>query len=70
MAKVKGPASGGGHTHSGADKPPTASDRKMSIRHARDSVKFNLRHAKDHMKAAKKAKSRLQMVTRARVRAV
>lgn len=51
-----------GKIASGGDMPVTASDRAMSIRHARDSVKFNLRHAKDHMKAAKKAKSRLQRV--------
>lgn len=55
---------------SASDQPPTASDRRMSIKHASDSVKFNLRHAKDHMKAAKKAKSRLKQVRHARVKAV
>jgi len=54
----------------GHDRPSTASDRAMSVRHARDSVKFNLRHAKDHMRAAKKAQSRLKQVRRARVRAI
>lgn len=56
--------------HSGGDMPATKSDKAMSVRHARDSVKFNLRHAKDHMQAAKKARSRLARVRRARVRAV
>lgn len=50
------------------DMPPTKADREMSLRHARDSVKFNLRHAKDHMKAAAKAKKRLQRVRVRRVR--
>jgi len=55
---------------SGGDMPPTEKDRVLSIQHAKDSVKFNLKHAKDHMKAAKKAKSRLMRVQRVRVRAV
>lgn len=50
--------------HSGKDMPPTKADRAMSLRHARDSVKFNLRHARDHMKAAKEAKKRLSKVSR------
>lgn len=53
----------------GDDMPPTAADRKMSVRHAKDSIKFNLKHAKDHMRAAKKAKSRLARVRGARVKA-
>lgn len=52
------------------DNPPTKDDRAMSIRHAKDSFDFNMRHAKDHMKAAKKAKSRLARVRGARVRAI
>lgn len=47
---------------SGHDKPPTKGDLSMSKRHAADSYKFNMRHAKDHLKAAKKAKSRLTKV--------
>lgn len=42
----------------------------MSLKHAKDSFDFNMRHAKDHMKAAKKAKSRLARVRGARVRAI
>lgn len=67
MKRVKLP----GRMHASAsDKPPTESDRKMAISHSRDSFKYNMRHAKDHMKAAKAAKSRLQKVTKARVRAI
>jgi len=43
-------------------KPPTASDRKMSLRHAKESVDYNMSHAKDHMKAAKKAKKYLAKI--------
>lgn len=53
-----------------AGKPPTESDRQMALRHARDSVKYNMRHAKDHMKAAGKARKRLAQVRGARVRAI
>ena len=52
------------------DNPPTKNDKAMSVRHAKDSFDFNMRHAKDHMKAAKKAKSRLARVRGARVRAI
>ena len=49
---------------SGKDTPPTPSDRKMSVRHAADSVRFNLRHARDHMRAARIARQRLARVRR------
>jgi hypothetical protein len=62
MAKYAGPG--------GNDNPPTKADKVMSIKHAQDSYTFNMRHAKDHMKAAKKAKSRLSRVRGARVRAI
>jgi hypothetical protein len=66
----RGPYGGGNKSAGGHDRPPTPDDLKMSIAHARDSIKFNMRHAKDHMKAAQKAKSRLTMVRKARVRAI
>jgi hypothetical protein len=66
MAKVtRRMSSGAGH----GDLPPTPFDKKMSIKHAKDSVKFNMRHAKDHLKAAKLAKKRLAQVRRARIKA-
>jgi hypothetical protein len=52
------------------DAPPTPADRVMSLKHAKDSLKFNLRHAKEHMKAAKGAKSRLAQVRAMRFKAV
>lgn len=35
-------------------KPVTASDRAMSKKHLKASIKFNMAHAEDHEKAAKK----------------
>lgn len=52
------------------DRPVTTEDRKMSVKHAMDSIKFNERHARDHMKLAKKAKARLSAVRHVRVRAI
>jgi hypothetical protein len=51
------------------DMPPTKPDKKLSIRHLKDSIRFNERHFKDHLKAAKLAKKRLAQVRRARIKA-
>ena len=38
----------------GYSLPVTAADKKLSHRHHKDSIAFNMRHAKDHEKEAKK----------------
>ena len=41
------------------EKPKTPSDRVLSARHLRDTIRFNEAHADDHDKEAKAAKKRL-----------
>src|SRR5262249_25615787 len=56
-------ASGGfGAAKAVNDNPPTPMDRKMTVKHSQDSIKYNMRHANDHLAAAKKAKTRLAQV--------
>jgi hypothetical protein len=51
------------------DIPVTKSDKKLAIKHAKDSIRYNMRHARDHLKAAQKARHHLMEVRRARVSA-
>ena len=44
--------------------PPTKQDAKLSIKHHRDSVAFNLSHAKDHLDEAKQHVVGLKKVTK------
>jgi uncharacterized protein YktB (UPF0637 family) len=61
---------------SGDDLPPTPRDLKISLKHAKESVRYNRRHMKDHAAALKASIKRLKQVkkmapvVRARARAV
>src|SRR5713226_3457005 len=44
--------------------PPTKQDAKLSMKHHRDSVAFNLSHAKDHLDEAKQHVIGLKKVTK------
>lgn len=37
--------------HLNTEMPPTPEDVKLSVRHHKDSVAYNLRHSKDHFEA-------------------
>lgn len=44
--------------------PPTPSDKKMSVRHHEDSIRYNRRHAEDHERAIVKHERELKTVQR------
>jgi hypothetical protein len=46
--------------------PPVSSDKRMSVRHHEDSIRFNKKHAADHEAAAKKHERELRSVRKSK----
>jgi hypothetical protein len=55
-------SSPGAVNKAGGSMPPTVPNKKMSIKHEKDRIAFNMKHARDHTRDAQEARRKLNQI--------